>query len=117
SLRFFDIEEGKQALEVVKRIADATAQAHECTVEFHPSFEMKALPGVNDASLATQARQGMEDILTNALKPDVTWIASEPSMNIRNLPLLYSLLLECATKYMAVGQSIIIIISTWMTMP
>src|SRR5699024_12707886 len=34
------------------------------------------------------------------------------SMNIRNLPLLYSLLLECATKYMAVGQSIIIIIST-----
>src|SRR5699024_2026999 len=39
SLRFFDVEEGKKALEVVKRIADATAQAHECTVELHPSFE------------------------------------------------------------------------------
>src|SRR5699024_11923396 len=63
SLRFFDIEEGKKALEVVKRIADATAQAHECTVEFHPSFEMKALPVVNDASLATQAQQGIEEIL------------------------------------------------------
>ena len=78
SLRFFDVEEGKKALEVVKRIADATAQAHECTVEFHPSFEMKALPVVNDASLATQAQQGIEEILPNALKHDVTWFASEP---------------------------------------
>src|SRR5699024_11294471 len=78
SLRFFDVEEGKKALEVVKRIADATAQAHECTVEFHPSFEMKALTVVNDASLATQAQQGIEEILPNALKHDITRISSKP---------------------------------------
>src|SRR5699024_8026586 len=112
SLRFFDIEEGKKALEVVKRIADATAQAHECTDEFHPSLEMKALPVVNDASLATQAQQGIEEILPNALKHDVTWFASEPFNEYSTLaPTLFALL-ECATKYMAVGRSIIIIIST-----
>src|SRR5699024_6204873 len=78
SLRFFYIGDGKKALVVVKRIADATAQAHECTVEFDPSFERNAVPVVNDASLATQAQQGIEEILSNALKHDVSWFASEP---------------------------------------
>src|SRR5699024_1772982 len=78
SLRFFDIEEGEEELEVVQRIADATAHAHEGTVEFYRSFEVNALPVVNDDSLAIQAQQGMEEILPNALKHDVTWFASEP---------------------------------------
>src|SRR5699024_9663712 len=78
SLRIFDVEEGKKALEEVKRIADETGQEHECTGELHSSFDMRTWTIVNDSSLATHAQEGMEEILPNALKHDVTWFASEP---------------------------------------
>ncbi len=77
SLRFFDVEEGKKALEVMKNVTTLTAQAHECTVEFDPKFDIVALPVINDKSLSIQAQNGINEIMPNALINDVTWFASE----------------------------------------
>src|SRR5699024_7176723 len=98
SLRFFDIEEEKKALEVVQIIADATAQAHACTVQYAPSFEMNALPVVNDASLATQAQLGMEGILSNVLKHYVIRFASEPFNEYSKLALTVFAFIEMRSE-------------------
>ena len=78
SLRFFDVEEGKKALELMKHVITHTAQAHECTVEFDPKFDLVALPVVNDKSLSLQAQNSINEIMPNALVNNVTWFASEP---------------------------------------
>ncbi len=64
SLRFFDVEEGKKALELMK--------------QFDPKFDLVALPVVNDKSLSLQAQNSINEIMPNALVNNVTWFASEP---------------------------------------
>jgi len=77
SLRFFDIEEGKKALELMKHVIQLTAEAHSCTVEFDPMFELVAEPVVNDETLSRLAQTGINELLPKALVHDVTWFASE----------------------------------------
>src|SRR5699024_4081739 len=59
SLRFFDIEEGKKALELMKHVIQLTAEAQSCTVEFDPMFELVAEPVVNDETLSLLAQKGI----------------------------------------------------------
>lgn len=77
SLRFFNVEEGKKALNLMKSVIQLTAEAHECTVEFDPKFEIAADPVVNDHDLALLAQDGIKDLMPDALVPEVTWFASE----------------------------------------
>lgn len=77
SLRFYDVEEGKKALEIVKKVADFTAQAHNCTVEFSDEFKIAADPVMNDKELASIAVAGSEAILPGSVVNDVQWFASE----------------------------------------
>lgn len=77
SLRFFDEEEGEKALLLAKKVIDITAQAHECTVEFDPLFDIAGKPVINDKKLSQQAQKGIKELLPNALVHDVTWFASE----------------------------------------
>lgn len=77
SLRFYDVEEGKKALEIVKKVADFTAQAHNCTVEFSDEFKIAADPVMNDKELASIAVAGSESILPGSVVNDVQWFASE----------------------------------------
>lgn len=78
SLRFFDEEEGERALKLIKEIADMTARAHACTVEFDQSVDIVTMPVINDKELAVQAQNSIDSILPGALVHDVTWFASEP---------------------------------------
>lgn len=77
SLRFYDVEEGKKALEIVKKVAEFTAQAHNCTVEFSDDFKVAANPVINDRELATIAVAGSESLLPGSVVNDVQWFASE----------------------------------------
>lgn len=77
SLRFFDVEEGKKALELMKHVIQLTAEAHNCTVEFDPMFKLVAEPVVNDETLSRLAQTGINELLPKALVHDVTWFASE----------------------------------------
>src|SRR5699024_12176907 len=77
SLRFFDIEEGKKALELMKHVIQLTAEAHSCTVEFDPMIELVAEPVVNDETLSLLAAKGSNELLTNAVDVDETWLASD----------------------------------------
>src|SRR5699024_3779018 len=91
SLRFFDIEEGKKALELTKHVIQLTAEAHSRTVEFDPMFELVAEPVVNDETLSLLAQKGINELLPKALVDDVTWFASESFNQYSKLaPSVYS---------------------------
>src|SRR5699024_6826506 len=77
SLRFYDVAEGEKALEIVKKVAEFTAQAHNCTVEFSDDFKVAANPVINDRELATIAVAGSEALLPGSVVNDVQWFASE----------------------------------------
>lgn len=77
TLRFFDSEEGKKALEVIKKVADHTAQAHNCTVSFTEAMKFVSDPVINDKALAEFAQQSISELLPQTLKHGVTWYASE----------------------------------------
>lgn len=77
SLRFYDVEEGRKALEIIKKVADFTAQAHNCTVEFSENFQIAANPVINDEKLAELALTGVEEVMPKSIVHDIRWFASE----------------------------------------
>lgn len=77
SLRYFDVEEGKKAIGIVKTIAEHTAKAHNCTVTFGENLQMLSKPVINDATLAKLAQKGVQEALPDSLVEDVQWFASE----------------------------------------
>lgn len=77
SLRFYDVEEGKKALEIVRKVATLTAQAHNCEVEFGEDFDILALPVINDEKLSQLAQLGIQELMPEAIVHDVSWFASE----------------------------------------
>ncbi|CAM3308264.1 amidohydrolase [Filibacter tadaridae] len=77
SLRFYDVEEGEKALDIIKKIADFTARAHNCAVEFSENFKIAALPVMNDEKLAALAQAGIEEVMPGSVVHDVRWFASE----------------------------------------
>lgn len=85
SLRFFDTEEGKKAVDVMKNVATHTARAHLCTVEFDEDFIVKTSPVINDETLANIAERGISEILPDSLKHNVPWFASESFHRYREI--------------------------------
>lgn len=85
SMRFFDIEEGKKAVELTRKVATLTAEAHECTVKFSPKFGIAGNPVVNDKHLASIAQKGIDELMPNALVHEETWFASESFNKYRNI--------------------------------
>lgn len=77
TLRFYDVEEGKKALNIAKRVIEYTAQAHHCTVSFNEAFKIAGMPVVNHIELAKIAKTGIEQIMPGSVVPDVKWFASE----------------------------------------
>ena len=75
SLRFFDHYEGLKAVEVLKKVAELTAKAHNCTVEFKTPSIGAAM--INDPGLAEIAQNGLSEVLPDSLVHDVKWYASE----------------------------------------
>lgn len=76
TLRYFDVSEGKKAVELVKKVGDLTAKAHEC--EFiENEIRQVNIPVINDDNLARLAKKASEDIMPGSVKEGITWFASE----------------------------------------
>ena len=67
TLRFFDLEEGKKALEVLKNVADLTARAQGCTVVFNDYSKIVAEPVINDENLAKKVKESLKSLYEDAL--------------------------------------------------
>lgn len=76
TLRYFDVSEGKKAVELVKKVGDLTAKAHEC--EFiENEIRQVNIPVINDDNLARLAKKASEDMMPGSVKEGITWFASE----------------------------------------
>ncbi|WP_297281331.1 amidohydrolase [uncultured Anaerococcus sp.] len=76
TLRYFDVSEGKKAVELVKKVGDLTAKAHEC--EFiENEIRQVNIPVINDDNLARLAKKASEDIMPGSVKEGMIWFASE----------------------------------------
>lgn len=78
TLRFYDVEEGKRAMDIIKNVVTHTAAAHQCTVTYSDEFKLVAHPVVNDEKLASLAMEANEKIMPGSTIEDVQWFASEP---------------------------------------
>src|SRR5699024_9484159 len=70
TLRFYDAEEGKRAIDIIKNVATHTAAAHQCTVTFSDEFKLVADPVVNDEKLASLAIEANEKIMPGSTIQD-----------------------------------------------
>lgn len=77
TLRFFDMDEGHKAIEVIKNVSQNIATANKCSIEEANKNRVIANPVINDKHLSEIAQSGINDILPNSLKTDVRWFASE----------------------------------------
>lgn len=76
TLRYFDTEEGKKALELVKKVGNLTAQAHECEFIINEMYHMND-PVINNEQLANLAQKSIDDIMPGSIYKNLTWFASE----------------------------------------
>lgn len=77
SLRYFDVEEGHKAVDVMKKVAENTAAAHLCSVRYLDSMRFATIPVINDDELASLARAGAEDLFPGSVVEGIQWYASE----------------------------------------
>lgn len=91
TLRFFDIDEGKKAVELIKKVGTYTAMAHDCEFVIN-QVEITNEPVINDESLSNLARESIGDILPDALTDRVIWYASETFSSYSKLaPTMFTL--------------------------
>lgn len=77
TLRFFNVEEGAKAVEVIKNVATYTAQAHKCEVNLERT-KVSAYPVINDDNLSKLASEGISEVLPEgSLVTGIKWFASE----------------------------------------
>ncbi|MCI5644033.1 MAG: amidohydrolase [Peptoniphilus sp.] len=77
TLRFFDMEEGIKALKIIKNVAELTAGAHKCKVEFRKKNGISVGPVLNDKKLSLIAKEAINNLYSKALVENKTWFASE----------------------------------------
>ncbi|WP_073998578.1 amidohydrolase [Anaerococcus urinomassiliensis] len=84
TLRYFDTEEGKKAVDQVKKVGKLTAQAHEC--EFiENTISLVTYPLINDDRLSEIAKSSINEVMPENLVSDVTWFASESFAKYRSI--------------------------------
>ncbi len=62
SMRFFNLEEGKKALAIVRSVAFHIGEVYKCRVEFAPVMEDIMLPVINDEGMAQYARNAIKEL-------------------------------------------------------
>lgn len=78
SMRFFNMDEGRKSLALVKEIAESTAKMHKCTVAFGEKMYISVGPVMNDENHSERAKAALEDILPEGtVSPCPKWYASE----------------------------------------
>lgn len=78
SLRYFDIDAGARAYELVEKVAKNVAATHNSEIEIMPNAGPKTIPVINDEELALQTQASVEELFPGHLAHDVNWYASEP---------------------------------------
>lgn len=79
SLRFFDGEAGKHALNLVKSVSEHVAAAHGCTVNYTDRMKVDLPPVTNDTTYTTYAQQQIETLYPDRVTDDAqyVWYGSE----------------------------------------
>ncbi|MDR1723430.1 MAG: amidohydrolase [Tannerella sp.] len=79
TIRFFDPSEGLRCYDIIAQVASNIAAAHNCTARFGPSHGIFLPPVVNDPSLASFARQAIEELLPGSVidGEEHIWYAAE----------------------------------------
>ena len=79
SLRFFDDEAGKHALNLVKNVSEHVAAAHGCTVSYTDRMKVDLPPVTNDTTYTTYAQQQIETLYPGRVTDDAqyVWYGSE----------------------------------------
>ncbi len=78
SLRFFNMEEGHKALEILKDVSRHTAEMNKCTITFDPLTSMRTVPVINDADCSALATAALNEVLPEgAVSSCPKWYASE----------------------------------------
>jgi amidohydrolase len=62
TIRFFDIDEGKKGFELLRKVGEDIARAHNCSVKFHDKMGIAMGPVINDPDLAKFAREAISGI-------------------------------------------------------
>ena len=70
SLRFFDDEAGKHALNLVKNVSEHVAAAHGCTVSYTDRMKVDLPPVTNDTTYTTYAQQQIEALYPGRVTDD-----------------------------------------------
>lgn len=80
TLRFFDVEEGKKAIHIVKKAAENIADLYNCKLEYGPASSVFGGPVINNEKCAEFAERHLPSVL-NELGVKVTkclpWYASD----------------------------------------
>lgn len=77
TLRFFNMEEGQKAVDVLKNVSDYTAKAHRCNMNFL-NVKVASDPVINEEKLSEFATTSLSEVLPpEALVTGVNWFASE----------------------------------------
>lgn len=92
TLRYFDEAEGLKALDIFKKVATLTAQAHNCEVEFSEQTGIAMPATINDLDLALLGRESVLKVFGSAsLVYDEPWFGSESFAYYRELaPILFT---------------------------
>jgi amidohydrolase len=78
TVRFFNREEAERAFVLLRKVAEDIARAHNCTVRFHDTMGVILDPVINDAPLASLAREAVTLLYpANLYKGDGRWYAAE----------------------------------------
>lgn len=77
SLRYFDVETGENAYEMLINIAEKVASVHNCTIEVAAVHGPQTFPVVNDEKLALMVQDGIDELFPGALAHKINWFASE----------------------------------------
>ena len=79
SLRFFDREAGKHALDLVKKVSEHVAAAHGCTVSYTDRMKIDLPPVTNDSAYTRYALHELESIFPKQVTsdPQYVWYGSE----------------------------------------
>ena len=86
SMRFFDPDEGKRAVEIFKKVAEHTAIMNNCRAEFADDFNVACEPVINDAHYSKVAEDALAEVLPDGcVSPCEPWYASEGFSNYRKV--------------------------------
>ena len=78
TFRFFDLEEGKKAVELANRIARDTADMYGCTVDELPDPDKALPPTINDPKVAAVLEKAFREMLPEGTVQDhEQWFATE----------------------------------------